>query len=525
MPEAMDKTGASAPDKGIFGTKPRNHAARLRAVVLGIAVIAGAVGVAFYAGRGKAPPAEGAGHQHGAAAGADAAQPVMLTSEQARRIGVTYAAVERSALAQEIRTVAQVTFDETRVRAVTLKFDGWIDRLFVDYTGRDVRAGEPLVSTYAPMLLSAEEELAIASRLARDVAGTDAAAAANARSLLTAARQRLLNWDVPAAEVERVERTGEAQKSLMIRAPYSGVVVDKLVLQGQRVMAGDPLFRIADLSVVWVEGEVFERDLALVHVGEAVDVELQALPGVTRRGRIVFLQPTVNNETRTVRVRVELENASGALKPGMYATIHIRSAGGAPVLHVPRSAMLSTGRRDLVFVQRPDGMLEPRDVVRGIATDERVEVKSGLRMGETVVASATFLVDAESNLGSMLGGMAGMPGMDMSAPGGGAAGTPPPSAAEDHSKHDMPGMDMSGAKAVTPQTPATKSPAKRPSPKPPTSAPAMDHAMHDMPGMEMPPTASTPTKASGKAKTTSPVKPKAKPDTMPAMPGMKHPNG
>ncbi|HEY3287257.1 MAG TPA: efflux RND transporter periplasmic adaptor subunit [Gemmatimonadaceae bacterium] len=456
----------------------------------------GAVLVARYAARGPSPEAAAAGHNHGAAAAADAAQPVMLTAEQAQRIGVTYATVEHSALNPEVRTVAQVTVDETRVRSVTLKFDGWVDRLYVDYTGRDVQAGEPLVAVYAPMLLSAEEELVISAKLARDVAGKDAVTVANAQSLLHAARQRLLNWDVPAAEVERVERTGEAQKSLMIRAPYGGVVVDKLVVQGQRMMAGDALFRLADLSVVWVEGEVFEKDLPLVHVGEWVDVELQALPGQVRRGRIVFVQPTVSSETRTVRVRVELENATAALKPGMYATILIRTMGGVSVLHVPRSAVLSTGRRDLVFVQRADGMLEPRDIVRGLATDDRVEVKSGLRMGEKVVASATFLVDAESNLGSMLGGMAGMPGMDMSAPAG--AGAKPEEPKADHSKDNMKGMDM----------PMQKVPA---SAKPVPKVPAM---AHDMPGMEMP---------AAPRKNVKPPK-AGKPDTMPPMAGMKHPN-
>jgi len=504
MRDDQKTSGDSTRDDATFGTRAASGASRLGAVLLGVAVIGGAIGVAVYASRGKAPAEAAAGHQHGAAAGADAAQPVMLSAEQARRIGVTYATVEHGALNPEVRTVAQVTVDETRVRAVTLKFDGWIDRLFVDYTGREVRAGEPLVSTYAPMLLSAEEELVIAAKLARDVAGQDASAVANAQSLLRAARQRLLNWDLPAAEVERVERTGEAQKSLMVRAPYSGVVVEKMVVEGQRVMAGDPLFRLADLSTVWVEGEVFEQDLSKVHLGESVEVDLEALPGQTRHGRIVFLQPTVSSETRTVRVRVELDNANGALKPGMYATVRIRAVGGGRVLHVPRSAVLSTGRRDLVFVQRADGMLEPRDIVRGIATDDRVEVKSGLRMGEIVVASATFLIDAESNLGSMLGGMANMPGMDMSAPGGaGTAGekTAPPA---DHAAPNMPGMDMP-APAATPKKapPSTKKPAP------------MDPAMtHDMPGMEKPAAPALTKKAPTPAK----------PDTMPAMPGMKHPD-
>ncbi len=403
-------------DDAVFGRRIVGTAARWRSGLIGAGVLGVAVLVAVYATREKTPAVEATGHEHGAAAPSDSAQPVMLNDEQARRIGVTYALVERGALRQEVRTVAQVTFDETRVRTVSLKFDGWVERLFVDFTGREVRAGEPLLSTYSPMLVSAEQELVLAMQLVRDVAGADAATQQSATELLRSARQRLLNWDVPLEEVDRVERTGEVSNSLVIRAPYTGVIVDKLVQEGRRVMAGDPLYRLADLSVVWVEGEVFERDLPLVRLGQSVEIELDARPGETRRGRIVFLQPTVSAETRTVQMRVALDNTNGQLKPGMYATVRIRSLGEGPVLHVPRSAVLSTGRRDLVFVRRDDGMLEPRDIVRGIATDDRVEVRSGLRAGETVVASATFLVDAESNLGSALGGMAGMPGMDIAAP-------------------------------------------------------------------------------------------------------------
>lgn len=194
---------------------------------------------------------------------------------------------------------------------------------------------------------------------------------------------------------------------------------------------------------------MFERDLPLVRLGELVEVELQALTGRPRNGRIVFLQPTVSTETRTVRVRVALANADGALKLGMYATVRIRGGDDTPLLHVPRSAVLSTGQRDIVFVRRDDGMLEPRDILRGISTDERVVIKQGLVVGETVVASATFLVDAESNHGSMLGGMGGMPGMDVSPPARDGkkptgVASPPPTLKQKASPpmSDMPGMVM-----------------------------------------------------------------------------------
>jgi Cu(I)/Ag(I) efflux system membrane fusion protein len=415
MTDRDPQPGPPTHEDAPFGAGATRRVARWRGPLFGIGIVGAAVVVTAWASR-RAPAASDATGNRSAAPAVAAPEPVMLSEAQARRIGVTFATVERGVLRPEVRTVAQVTVDETRVRAVTLKFDGWVDRLFVDYTGRDVRAGEPLMSIFSPMLVAAEEELLLAGKLLGEVGGADSATRSNAQALRGAARQRLLNWDVPVAEVDRVEKTAEVRKSLVVRAPYSGVVVDKSVLTGQRVMAGEPLYRIADLSVVWVEGEVFEGDLPFVRLGEAVEVELQALPGRTRTGHIAFLQPTVSTETRTVRVRVELENANGQLKPGMYATVRMSGGAGAPVLHVPRSAVLSTGERDLVFVRRVDGMLEPRDVVRGTATDERVEIKEGIREGETVVASATFLVDAESNLGTMLGGMGGMPGMDMTPP-------------------------------------------------------------------------------------------------------------
>ena len=451
MQDREPQQPATAREEPAFGKRATGTGARWRGIAVGIGVVAVAVFVAIYASRRTKPDAAPAGHDHGAAAaGAGAGQPVMLTPEQSHRIGVSYATVLRSTLRPEVRTVAQVTFDETRVRTVTLKFDGWVDHLYVDYTGKEVRAGDPLLSTYSPMLVSAEQELVLAAKLLREVSGADSATQAGARELRSAARQRLLNWDVPAAEVDRVERTGDVQKTLLIRAPFTGAVVDKLVLGGQRVMAGEPLLRVADLSVVWVEGEVFERDMPLVRLGESVDVELEALPGQPRRGRIVFVQPTVSVNTRTLRVRVELPNANGQLKPGMYATVRIRGVEGAAVLNVPRSAVLSTGTRNLVFVQRADGMLEPRDVVPGISTDDRVEILSGVAAGETVVASATFLVDAESNLGSMLGGMAGMPGMDIAPPATGAkavpvpAPAPAPAKAKRDSMPAMPGMKHDG---------------------------------------------------------------------------------
>ena len=224
--------------------------------------------------------------------------------------------------------------------------------------------------------------------------------------------------------IARLESTGVAPRTLTLRAPVSGVVIEKNVLDGQRVMAGDVLYRIADLSVVWLEGEVFEQDLGAARIGQEVTAEFQALPGTPRTGRITYVYPTLDPQTRTGRIRVAFANPRLELKPGMFATIRFETRATGPVLSVPRSAVLSTGARNLVFLKRPDGMFTPTDVQLGAQTEDRLEILHGLSTGDTVVASATFLLDAESNLGTLLGGMGDMPGMDLTAPGTSAPATP-----------------------------------------------------------------------------------------------------
>jgi len=222
---------------------------------------------------------------------------------------------------------------------------------------------------------------------------------------------------VPEDEIRRVETTGSLHRTVTLRSPYAGVVVEKPVLAGQRIMPGDVAYKIADLSRVWLEGEVFERDLPAVRLGLTVSADFTALPGVVREGRVTYVYPTVNPDTRTARIRVELRNPGLALKPGMYATIRF-AAPTDSVLSVPRSAVLATGERNLVFVRGADGRFVPHLVTLGAATDARVEILRGLDPGDTVVASGTFLVDAESNLGTLMGGMGNMPGMDVTAPAG-----------------------------------------------------------------------------------------------------------
>lgn len=382
------------------------------------AVIAAAIAAAALATRTKtvtAPPA--ATHSHAAGSTASAVgRSVKLSPADARRIGVTYATAELGPLSKEVRTVGQITFDETRVRTIAPKIDGWVERLYVNATGQPVAVGQPLLSIYSPMLVSAQEELLLAKRLESDVAGAGGDARQNASDLLASARRRLAYLDIPDGEIAEIERTGAVQRTLTLRATAGGYVLEKNVLAGQKIMAGDALYKVADLTSVWVEGEVFEQDIASVRVGQAVHADFEAMPGEHRMGRISYVYPTLDVETRTVRVRVALPNPDLRLKPGMYATIRIAGTARASVLTVPRSAVLSTGERSIVFVHEPNGSLSPREVTVGASNDERVEILRGVAAGERVVSSATFLVDAESNLGTALGGMGDMPGMDMTTP-------------------------------------------------------------------------------------------------------------
>ncbi|MEO8580320.1 MAG: efflux RND transporter periplasmic adaptor subunit [Gemmatimonadales bacterium] len=393
----------------------RRFAAMLpRGRLIAIGVIVGSIAVA-YIGTRRAGPDAVAPPKATAATGATDQRSVKLTAAEAERIGVTYGVVIPAVLAHEIRVVGQVSYDERLVSAINPKLDGWVETLYLNTTGQLVRAGQPLLELYSPMVVAAEEELLLAKRLSQDVSGAEPGTRQGVGNLVESARRRLSFWDVPADEIARVERTGIVRKTVTLRAPFSGFVLEKNVVRGQKIMAGETLFRIADLSRLWIEGSVFERDLPAIHLGATAAIEISAVAGAERTGRIEYIYPTLDSLTRTARIRVVVPNSDFRLKPGMYATMKITNQG-LPVLSVPRSSVLSTGRRNIVFVKRADGMLEPHEVTLGAVGDDRIEIRSGLSPGDTIVASGTFLVDAESKLGEVLGGMGNMPGMDIAAP-------------------------------------------------------------------------------------------------------------
>ncbi len=369
-------------------------------------VLTAVAGVGGYAafGDGGAGPQEMDGHVHGAGAPAgDELRPVHLGAERERRIGITYATAERRVLERTVRTVASVTYDETRVAKVSPRIHGWVERIHVDFLGTSVQRGDPLVELYSPDLVTAQEELLLARSLLDETAGEPGSRAhRNAQRLLESARQRLDYWEISADQIAELEETGRPQRTLVLRAPSSGVVVEKNAFAGAHVSTGSLLYTVADLSRVWLEGEVFEKDLSLVRVGQPAHVQMEAYPGEVSHGTVSYVYPTVSVASRTGRVRVELDNPDGRLKPGMYAEIHLDVPGEREVVVVPRTAVLSTGERDVVFVRGSGGVLEPREVTPGLPAGREIEILAGLEAGEVVVSSAGFLIDAEANLGAAM---------------------------------------------------------------------------------------------------------------------------
>jgi multidrug efflux pump subunit AcrA (membrane-fusion protein) len=333
--------------------------------------------------------------------------PISLTPAQATTIGVTYTTVQRGPLERSVRIVGTIAAPESSLVDVTTRVEGYVERVYVDATGLVVRRGAPLVAIYSPSLVAATQELVSAARLARN--GGDSSADRQGRELLEAARRRLALWSISPDQVARIERGGEVTRDLILRAPAPGIVLAKDIVAGQAVQPGSRLYRLADLSTVWVEGDVFESDLADVRVGDPVRIEVAGYPGAPLTGRVGFVSPVVDSAARTATVRVALRNPGGRLRPGMFVTMFLTARLGASLVHVPADAVVRTGEQDIVYVVDRGGRLVPRDVVIGVRAGETLEIRSGLTVGERIVASGNFLVDAESRLigeGAPMAGMA-----------------------------------------------------------------------------------------------------------------------
>jgi RND family efflux transporter MFP subunit len=332
--------------------------------------------------------------------------PVQLDTRRRQMLGVKTARVESGPIERHIRAVGIVRYDETRLTDVNLKLDGWVSKLHVDYTGQPIRRGQPLLDLYSPDLLATENEylLALSTRDAmRESEVADARTQAD--RLVESARQRLLLWDLPAAEMQRLERTRKADATVTFQSPVGGVVIDKPVVEGMRATAGQTLYKVADLSAVWVEADIFESDARFVRVGARASVTVDALPGQPLSGRAVYIYPFVEEQTRTLKVRFAFPNPGQRLKPGMYANVEFASLLGQG-LTIPADALLDAGREQLVFVAEGDGYFTPRRVTAGPRIGDRVPITAGLSAGETVASGAAFFLDSESQLRAAAGGWA-----------------------------------------------------------------------------------------------------------------------
>ena len=328
---------------------------------------------------------------------------VTISPGKVQILGVRTETVAMRVVARILRAVGTVQFDERRLAVVNPKFEGWIENLNVNTMGQAVRRGEPLLEVYSPDLVAAQQEYLIARDAAMHMGGADSMARTGAGSLREASLTRLRNWDIPATEVEQLARSGKVTRTLTLRAPVDGVVTEKNAIAGMRFAPGDTLFRIADLSQVWLIADVFEQDLAAVRIGASARVAVAAYPDRTFTGTIAFIYPSVTRETRTARVRIELPNPGELLKVDMYGQVEIGTAADAvPVIAVPDSAVLSGGTTQTVLIEQGEGRYQPRKVKLGQHGDGYVEVRDGVMAGEKVVVGANFLIDAESNLRAAL---------------------------------------------------------------------------------------------------------------------------
>ncbi|WP_342618507.1 efflux RND transporter periplasmic adaptor subunit [Rhodoferax sp. GW822-FHT02A01] len=332
------------------------------------------------------------------------ANQLQFSADKVQKMGVRTEAAALRVLDKAVHASGRVEPDERRSYTIAPRFEGYVEKLHVNATGQSVAKGQPLFEVYAPDLLAAQREYAIAVQGVQNLAQAGPDAQKSMQQLADASLARLRNWDVSEEQIKELTRSGAAKRTLTFRSPVSGFVSEKKAVQGMRFMPGDVLYQVSDLSSVWVVADVFEQDIAAVRTGARARVTIDAYPGKTLDAALTYVYPTLNAETRTVPVRLELANPGGLLKPGMYAQVELAVGGKARVLTVPLSAVIDSGKRQLVLVQVGEGRFEPRDVKLGARSDNYLEVLEGVKEGEQVVVSANFLIDAESNLKAAVAG-------------------------------------------------------------------------------------------------------------------------
>lgn len=348
--------------------------------------------------------------------------PLQLSPERQQLLGLKTVEVGTAPIAGSIRTTGRITYDETRLHHVHTRYEAYVEQVYADFIGKFVKKGEPLASVYSPELLAAENEylIALGSRQVPLLAGNQGKGPG--LDLVESARQKLRLWNISDADIKALEQRGRATETLKLYAPISGYVVGKLAVHGMRIKPEDSLFDIVDLSRLWVLADIYEYELPRLRLGQTATMTLAYWPDRSWAGRITYIYPAVDPKTRTIKVRLEVENAQRDLKAEMYANVAI-TVEPRTAMVIPDEAVLETGTRRLVFVVQDGGRLEPREVTTGERSDRKFEIKSGLKVGERVALGAAFLVDSESRLQSAIAGMSA-PSSDQ--PDGGAAEAPSP---------------------------------------------------------------------------------------------------
>ena len=330
---------------------------------------------------------------------------VKISSVKQQLIGVRTDIVKREPLDRTIRAVAQVQVDETKIAKIHVKFAGWVEQVNVDFIGKLVRKGEPLFSLYSPELVATQQEYLIARRATVDL-GTSPfpEVAKGSESLFLAARERLRLWDINDEQINELNDTGEVSRTMTMYSPIDGFVMKREVYPKTYVTPETELYEIADFSTVWVNAEIYEYEVPSVKVGQNAIMRLSYFPGKVHSGKVVYINPTVDPMTRTVKIRVEFPNPDFQLKPDMFAEVELKISYGTQII-VPQEAVLDSGSEQIVFIAHDDGYFEPRKVQIGARLDDRVIVSSGLKEGEKIVTSGNFLIDSESRLKSAMAGM------------------------------------------------------------------------------------------------------------------------
>lgn len=331
-----------------------------------------------------------------------------------QNIGVKTEMVTKRKLTHTIRTTGRVDYDETKQTVITTKFSGYIEKLYVDYTGKSIQQGQPLFEIYSPELVAAQQEYLQAIRYKGTMkSANDSTVNSGANDLFQSAKKKLLYWDISASQIKELEQSGNIKKTLTIYSPFSGVVIEKNIFEGMQVQAGVNLFKLADISKMWVYADVYENELSWVKSGEAVSIELPDNAGTTVQGNVSYIYPFIQDQTRTAKLRIEFSDKNQLVKKDMYVTVNITPTVSINVIAVPEQSVIHSGNRDIIVMAMGKGKFMSMEVKLGALSDGYYEVIEGLKEGDVIVTSSQFLIDSESNLKAGTSSMQGMPGMKM----------------------------------------------------------------------------------------------------------------